>query len=262
MSERHFIILVGGPGVYNGDDPDHDKAWYNYIDPVMAAAKSGRLSRPDEQVHWYVYGPAYERRWADDSIEPSFIEKHIKDGDLNVTRYGHTRKIIAEGASNYLDSIRKKAATYAKPGSKKINVVSNWWGASSLVAADRFWTALGTFPDQSITRVWFLGHAAGDLWLSLEHDGRIAVSPLMGEIVKKADISKQRALIKKFAFANAPLMADQTPCKFYGCNTMEFAKIWSETFKVRAEGADGKVNFNRTSLKDIEASAQFGWKTF
>jgi hypothetical protein len=261
MKERHFLILVGGPGVYNGEDPDHDKAWYNYIDPVMAAAKFSQLSRPDEHVHWYVYGPAYERRWADDATEPSFFEKNIKDGDLQVTRYGHTRKVIAEGASDYLDYIEKKAATYVKPGSRKINVITNWWNSSPFPAADSFWIALGKFPDQSISRVWFLGHAAGDLWLSLRHNSSDeAVSPTVGEVVQKRDISRHRALIKKFAFANAAIVADQTPCKFYGCNTMEFARSWSQTFKVRAEGANGKVNFNKTSLKEIEASAQYGWQ--
>ncbi|MFY0584049.1 hypothetical protein ACN28S_65800 [Cystobacter fuscus] len=225
MKVRHFIILVGGPGLYDGDDPAHDKAWYNYIDPVMAAAKSGQLSRPDEQVHWYIYGPAYERRWADDITEPSFIDRYIQDGDLNVTRYGHTRKVVAEGASDYLDYIKKKAARYAKPGSKKINVITNWWGASSLFAADKFWTALGSFPDQSISRVWFLGHAAGDLWLSLRHEGDDAVSPVMGEIVERTGISRHGALAKKLAFANAPIVANQTPSKFYGCNTMEFARL-------------------------------------
>ncbi len=227
----------------------------------MSAAKSRQLSRPTEHVHWYVYGPAYEKRWADDATEPSFYERKIQDSRLQVTRYGHTKKVLAEGASNYLDYIRKKAAAYARAGSSKITVVTNWWSRSPLsLPANNFWTELGKFPDQSISRVWFLGHAANDLWLSLEHDSDDrAVSPDTSEIVNQVDISKHGGLSKKFAFSNAAIMVDQTPCKFYGCNTKNFAKLWSSTFKVRAEGADGKVNFNRSSLKDIEASAQYGW---
>ncbi|MBN1210349.1 MAG: hypothetical protein JXB05_36185 [Myxococcaceae bacterium] len=264
MPEQHFVILVGGPGLYNGSDPDHDKAWYNYIDPVMSAAKSRLLSRPEEHVHWYVYGTAYERRWKDDATEPSFFEKNIKDGRLQVTRYGHTRKVIAQGAIDYLDYIRKKVASYAKPGSSKMTVYTHWWtGSPRLSPAEGFWSALGKFPDRSISRVWFLGHAARDLWLALEHDSDDdAVSPTVGEIVSLPDITRYRALVSKFVFANAAMVAVQDSCKFYGCNTKGFAETWARTFKVRAEGADGKVNFNKSSLKDVEASAQYGWKKF
>jgi len=247
--ERHFIILVGGPGLYNGSDSDHDKAWYNYIDPVMKAAKSGRLALPDEHAHWYVYEPAYKKRWADDVTAPSFFERNLKDGRLQVTRHDHTKKVIAEGASDYVDYIKKKAATYVKQTSSKITVHPLTFDAG-------FWTELGKFPDQSISRVWFLGHAASDLWLSLEHDSDdVAISPARHEIVKRSDISKNAALARKFASAHQPSM-------FYGCNTQEFAQLWSRTFKVAAEGANGKVNFNKSSLGDIEASATYGWKKF
>ena len=46
---------------------------------------------------------------------------------------------------------------------------------------------------------------------------------------------------------------------FYGCNTSSFAKKWSETFKVKAEGARGKVNFDTSSFMGIERSATVGW---
>jgi len=230
----------------------------------MSAAKARQLSRPEEHVHWYVYGPAYEKRWRDDVTEPSFFEKNIKDGRLQVTRYGHTRKVISDGATDYLDLIRKKAASYAKPGTSKITVHTHWWTVSPILSpAEGFWSALGRLPDKGISRVWFLGHAATNLWLSLEHDSaNRAISPAAGEVVLLPDIARHSALITKFAFANAPMMAIQDSCKFYGCNTKAFAESWSSTFKVRTAGADGKVNFNNSGLKNIETSAQFGWKTF
>jgi hypothetical protein len=246
--ERNFVILVGGPGLYDGADPAHDKAWYNYIDPVMAAAKFGRLSLPDEHSLWYVYEPAYKKRWADDMTEPSLFERKVKDSRLQVTRHGHTKKVTAEGASDYIDHIKNKAATYVKQNSHRITVHTLSSGAD-------FWSKLGTFPDQSISRVWYLGHAAHDLWLSLEHENGEAWTPAAHEKVKRSDISDNGALARKFA-------PDHLPSKFYGCNTEEFAQIWSSTFNLVAEGANGKVNFNKSSLGDIEASATFGWKRF
>jgi hypothetical protein len=247
--ERNFVILVGGPGLYDGSDPQHDKAWHNYIHPIMVAAKDSRLALPDEHTRWYIYEPAYQKRWGDDATEPTLIERHIRDGRLQVTRHDHTKKVTAYGALNYVDYIEKKAVDYVQLTSRKITVHK--------IKSDRdFWDELGSFSDQSISRVWFLGHAAGDLWLSLEHNARHqAVSPANHEVVKRADILKNKALVTKFA-------PDHQPSRFYGCNTEDFARIWSETLNVTAEGANGKVNFNRSSLRDIERSAQFGWKKF
>ncbi len=36
---QNFIILIGGPGLFEGCDKAHDQNWSNYIVPLQLAAQ-------------------------------------------------------------------------------------------------------------------------------------------------------------------------------------------------------------------------------
>jgi len=252
LKQKNFVILIGGPGIYDGKDTEHDKAWYNYVNPVMLATKAGKLAQDNEKVYWVVYSPAYEARWNVDKEKPSWGEKHVYDSDLSITRFDHTRKVINYGASDYMDYIKRKAEDYSKNRSYTIEVVF-------IDSAKQFWGFLEKLPDKNISRVWYVGHASGDLWLNLYHSAD-HVAQMRGdkkdkEAIKADDIETSRNLKNKFS-------ESKLSSKFYGCNTNEFAEKWSKVFEVKAEGAEGKINFQNDDLTKLENSATKKWMKF
>lgn len=245
-----FIILVGGPGLYQGKDPAHDKSWYSYIDPVIRANDRGVLGQKNEDVRWCVYAPAYTARWSDDRNEPSWWEDNVQDSDLSVTRYRHTEKIVRENATNYLDYITLKASQSNKSNSYTTRVVP-------INSSAEFWRQLTILAIHSLGRVWFLGHASIDLWLTLYHDGARAVmrsDKTSTETVQVSDIAAYAALRDRF-------MSKPLPSKFYGCNTYKFAETWAKEFGVPAEGAEGKVDFQASGFAGVESSATV-WRRY
>ena len=69
--KRHFVLVSGGPGPYDTRDTEHDASWANYVTPPLlltdTKAKMKAFRAADEVVSWFVYRPAYERRWTADA---------------------------------------------------------------------------------------------------------------------------------------------------------------------------------------------------
>ena len=228
--EKHFVILLGGPGVYLGCDTSHDQSWKNYIVFIQLVAQQNLYKKqPNEKIHLLVYEPAYKGRWDDDFV--------ITNAELNGT-----------ANPNGLHHARKKAADKIKKGSKRASPAENYLVRIQPIAkkngmhyvginkSSDFWNKLKSFPDSSISRVWYSGHAAGfGLMVSLIHNGgcQAAKGP---DTVELSDI--KASLAPKFDTST------KTPSKFYGCYTDVFAKKWRDTFKVPAEGAVRKITFN------------------
>lgn len=227
MATKNFAILIGGPGLFVDCDPKHDKNWVNYFKPMELAAKDGLYSKGvDEQVHWLVFEPPYETRWTDDEeiTTTEKIERFFQDAELHDVRKGHADAVKSLGGTNYLDYIKQMAIKYG----------ITYHGLRT--PAD-FWRELGKFPDGSITRVWYSGHASpAGLFLSLAHDrncGAIAGAILgIGEIAKSG-----AALSAKFDKATAQAS------KFYGCGTKDFAEKWHLSFGVPTAGATYSITF-------------------
>jgi hypothetical protein len=57
--------------------------------------------------------------------------------------------------------------------------------------------------------------------------------------VLKADIGKQAALKDRF------VKGTKSSSRFYGCNTLEFARDWHTAFGVPTEGAGSSITFAR-----------------
>jgi hypothetical protein len=128
-----------------------------------------------------------------------------------------------------------------------------------------FWDYLATFPKNSISRVYYSGHASADgLFLSLAHDSACTAVANRKDIVFVNNISNHSALKEKFA-ASTP-----TPSKFYGCYTSAFANEWRKVFGVPAEGALHKIDFgsvNRPSnipnvLERLQQNGNPDWKSY
>ncbi len=250
----NFVILFGAPGIYYENDPAHDKAWYSYVSLAMSLAKKGKLSEnKNETVHWAIYAPAYQSRWANDNQEPSFWDKNIRDSDLQVTRYAHVQKVIKSGAKNYIDYIEKKVASYNLLF-KKSNKVANYHKVITIKSALDFWITLSKLDDDTISRVWYFGHAAKDLWLSLYHPPPKYEASMLPSKAKKEKIKVVD--IKNFSHLKSKFYKSKLSSKFYGCKTSAFAKEWTKIFKVPAEGAKGRINFNHSTLSALESSGK------
>ena len=237
---ENFIILIGGPGLYWSCDPVHDKRWSNYFRTVMIATAKNLIKRrgKNEKVHWVVYEPAYKKRWLDDS-DMNFLqytwESLISGRELHITRQGH-----ADEVKSYLNKINIKHANYinfikSKAGPLDVNYIG-------INHKDEFWKFIDQQEQNSITRVWFCGHAVNDLWLELTHgryedDDCAALSPEPKAIVSISDIDDHSKLKDRFKPS-----ADQIS-KFYGCNTAAFAESWAKTFGVKSEGANTSITF-------------------
>ena len=228
MSNKNFVILIGGPGLFIDCDPKHDKTWKNYVVPMqMAALKNLYKKLPNETVHWFVFEPPYINRWDDDSVITGYesVEKFFFDHELHGLRKKAADKIIKAGAKNYLHRLRQFAA-----GQRIIY--------HSLKTPADFWVELGKFANGSITRVWYSGHAApAGLFLSLTHDSQCVARA--GHLIPTIDILKHASrLAGKFDTSS------KNSSEFYGCATSEFAKTWNKTFKVPAEGAKKSITFS------------------
>jgi len=247
----HFVILIGGPGKYKGCDPEHDQSWSNYLVPIQIATKNKLLHKdPNEIIHWFVYGPAYSERWTNDYATPPV------NPALAANRKAKADKVVRQGSTNYLDRIRQIAANLGVRF-KIINTPQD------------FWVALAAFPDNSISRVWYSGHASGSglmlklIHLNDPHDCRPRANN--SDMIDILDISSMEPIVgPKF------IKRSGKKNKFIGCFTNEFAKKWSNTFKVTAQGAINKIDFSVTDRPSNVSNIIFrlqtsnpntGWKT-
>ncbi|NNB97681.1 hypothetical protein HI113_27660 [Corallococcus exiguus] len=216
-----FILLSGGPSIYDPKDPDrHDQSWDNFVTPPLLRANKGALHDPKtEDVHWLVYEDAYRERWSSD----------VASQKSAPTQYQHTVDIkIRHNRLNYLDLLKARAK-------------DRGWKYEGISPAQGFWDYINKLKGTKVSRVWFYGHARDDLWLSLNHraSDHVAIAPDSDAILTCTDIKK----IAAFSFV--PQKAATHPHKFFGCNTKAFAETWATTLTVFAEGSSGKVGFEK-----------------
>ena len=212
-----FVILSGGPGLYDPQDKfSHDASWANFVTPPLLRSRGAVLhDEKTEEVHWLVFEPAYEARWAHDSANRKTAP----------TQYDHTVGIKREGFGSYLGKIKKRA-------------VERGWKYKGISSHQGFWDHFKGLKGRKVSRVWFYGHAQHDLWLSVTHnENHQAASPDSSAIVKTADIKNLDA----FIFPTR--ITESFPHKFFGCNSQQFASEWAKTLKVYSEGSTGTVDF-------------------
>lgn len=230
MPSKNFVILIGGPGLFVDCDPKHDKTWLNYIAPIQQAADDDLYGKtPDETVHWFVFEPPYDNRWADDSVITAgeSVEKFFSDAELHGVRKAAADKVSGTHAANYVGRIKQLAAT------KGIMY-------HGLRTKDDFWTELGKFPDGSISRVWYSGHASPEgLMLSLFHDSNCEPASLPSLMILTSDIPVKKASIQAKIDSSTSKSSN-----FYGCGTHDFAKEWHQAFGVPTAGAKKSITFN------------------
>ena len=252
--QTNFIILIGGPGTFEPCDREHDQTWSNYITPIQVATQEKQLEQTKgEQIQWWVYAPAYRERWSDDVADVK-DPKIDRGRNLLDSRQTSIDKVKASGARDYLDRIKRFAST-----------VNAQFKAIESPAA--FWAELGSVPNGSVSRLWYIGHASeSGLMLKLIHAevNGVACQPAAAatDMINIGDISKNSGLIAQ------KLSKKGKPSKFYGCHTKAFAEQWSRVFKVTAEGALRKIDFGLvdqpSSIKKVlpRLEDKADWKTF
>jgi hypothetical protein len=233
LAKKNFVVLIGGPGKFESCDREHDLTWTNYIVPIQIALQEKQVALDaDEQIHWWVYAPAYRERWQDDTDDVA--KKKNPGPELLESRKKAIDKVKTSGASDYLDRIKRIADTL---------------GASflALERPQEFWDSLQKLPDRSVSRLWYFGHAAGrGLMLKLSHDKSCGPVADPADMIYVADIQK-----KSGTLANK-LITNGKPSKFYGCYTKAFAEQWNNYFHAAAEGAVNKIDFGVTDQPSKE----------
>jgi hypothetical protein len=231
---RHFIILIGGPSRFQSCDKQHDQTWSNYVVPPQLAAMRNSYNRaPGEKIYWTVYMSPYEFRWEDDSIITKDEKKQCDGAWLHSIRKKAAMKVQRTGAKSYLHRIQMIAS----------NLGITYKGVRT---PQDFWNYLASFPKESISRVWYFGHASKDgLMLALEHDSFCLPVAYEKDMILNSDLPKYSNLADRF-----DPNTNQTS-RFYGCYTSDFARQWNQVFNVPTEGAHLKIDFsvvNRPSI--------------
>lgn len=227
---RNFILVSGGPGLFDDRDDEHDKSWANYVTPPLllsdGSGPNRRLGASDEEIWWFIYKPAYVRRWEDDV-------KH---------RRKSVKEVRGKGFSSYVDLLEGRAK-------------SRGWNLRWLEKADDLWSKLKTFSDP-ISRLWYWGHARDGLWLTLAHSSSaIAVAPDSQEIIAVEAIKDNASLKRRFRAGSSSRRH-----RFLGCNSDSFAKAWAKTFAVETEGFKGTILFDGIHATGGEPTLKSGTK--
>ena len=224
MSE--FLVLIGGPGMFQSCDPKHDKIWLNYFYPMKVAGEEDLYHKSgSENVSWVVYEPAYKVRWLDDDEITTLegIGEFFSGKSLHKVRKSHAAKISP--AKNYLDYIsvedKKRSITYR-----------------GITSPGEFWKIIASFPAKSVSRVWYCGHATTTGFiLELMHDSACNAAGATAKMLLTSEIARQASLKDRF------VQGTPTTSQFYGCHTSDFAEAWTETFGVPSEGAKKSITF-------------------
>lgn len=223
---RHFIILIGGPSCFQSCDKLHDQTWSNYLVPPQLAIMRNEYNKaPDEKIYWAVYMNPYEFRWEDDSVITKDEKKQSDGAWLHSIRKKAAMKVKHSGAKSYLHRIQMVACSLGVT-------------YKGIRTPKEFWDFLESFPKESISRVWYFGHASDDgLMLALIHDDLCMAGAHTKDMIYCTDIQKYSYLADRFD------PKTKQASRFYGCYTSDFAQIWHKVFKVPAEGAYQKVDF-------------------
>lgn len=221
---RNFILLSGGPGLYDRRDPDHDGSWSNYVDHPLRLTKTSTQRRAfkaaDEEVWWFIYRPAYDSRWTND--------------------VGRSDRRHEPDRVKTIDCGRRKCQSYVDL--LEYRARERGWHLRWFLSAADFWRRLSSFNDP-ISRLYYWGHARNDLWLRLEHDSAGSpIAPASHEIIRVSDIAGHSGLRSKFQAGNATRRHI-----FTGCNTHTFAREWTRVFRVHTRGFQGTLRFGTLS---------------
>ncbi|MGD8845576.1 MAG: hypothetical protein PVJ84_13290 [Desulfobacteraceae bacterium] len=222
----NFVILIGGPGLFKGCDKTHDQSWTNYIVPLQLAAQRNLYRKqPSEVIHWVLYEPPYRKRWLDDSVITEEEKRQIDGYHLHSIRKAAADRILAKGALSYIDRIKMIAN-------------ENHFKYKGINRPSAFWNYLQSLDDNSITRVWYSGHASRNgLMLSIIHNSTCQAAAYNRDMINTSDISTKSSLQNKFDNSTSQIS------KFYGCYTNSFAKEWNSIFGAGAAGAKEKIDF-------------------
>jgi hypothetical protein len=220
----NLILISGGPGLFDSRDPEeHDTSWANYVTPPLlmtdTPAERAQFEVADE-VWWFIFKPAFERRWTDDVARTRSSVKEVRD----------------KGFANYVDMIETRAT-------------ERGWQLRWFDEEKEFWAKMSSF-NESIERVIYWGHARQDLWLSVRHNSRHeAIAPESQEIIHVSNIAayaNQTRPDGRLMRHRYPVRADKEHL-WIGCNTDGFAQKWSEEVRVWSKGVEKKINFKGTS---------------
>jgi len=223
----NFVILIGGPGKFVSCDRIHDQTWKNYLVPVQLATQRDLVGKqPQETIHWLIYAPAYEDRWADDKGYVKQPAPAKKGENLFESRNKAVMDIERQKAGSYLGRIRQVAGTL---GVK----------LTELRAKKDFWDFVRKLPDRSLSRFWYVGHAsASGLMLALDHDpATCTAGARVGDMIEVTELQTNEALLK------AKFVNTGKASKFYGCFTETFAQQLNRIVGVATEGAIMKIDF-------------------
>lgn len=193
--------------------------------PQLASLHNWYNKAPDEKIHWVVYMNPYEFRWADDSIITEAEKKQSDGAWLHSIRKDAAMKVQRTGANSFLHRIQMIAAGFGIT-------------FKGIRTPQDFWDYLASFPKESISRVWYFGHASKDgLMLSLTHNNHCGVGALLTDMILAESLPPHSHLANRFD------PKTKQASRFYGCYTNGFAQKWHQVFKVPTEGADQKIDF-------------------
>lgn len=204
---ENFVIILGAPGTYDSRDPAHDRGWGHFFVLVQQAFRKNLVSkRPNECVHWFVYGPGYEERWEDDK--------------------NSSQRAQIDAANRYPNGYLKRIEEWTTEQGHTFH---------NMNSVDEFLNGFKTLPPESLSRIWFSGHAAVNLWLHLYHSSG---GSAMGREDRWLEVSDLRNAVHGKVKLETGAVS-----KLYGCNTSEMAEALSSKGLI-TEGAQNSINFS------------------
>ena len=231
--KRAFVILIGGPGRFLKCDPQHDGTWTNYLIPVQLATQRDQIGKKsDETIYWLVYAPAYEDRWAADTAYVRQPDPPNKVLNRHDSRKKDLTKIETQKANDYLGRVAQVASSLGVT-------------LKLIRKKQEFWDFLKHLPDQSLSRLWYVGHAAGfGLMLTIAHGPLTSkqqcaaqANDFSVDVITVSELQTHETLLKS-KFVNTGASS-----QFYGCYTEGFAQQLNKIAGVAAEGAIMKIDF-------------------
>ncbi len=228
---RNFIVVLGAPGKYHTGDRDHDRTWLSYFVTLKAYLENEQDPPDNEIVHVLVYKKGYDDRFNDDdnfeSDDPwsAYLSRDawrrnehaeaVKD-KLIIKRYWH-KGTFEKNVTDYYSFMRKELKAVAN--AKKFDLVY-----SSINEVNDVNNYANRLKDNSITRLWFIGHAVdGELWLTLDHgtpddpaapvgpEKRLTIRPRNLQSIEKQKVFKASTKFSRFIGCNTATVTSEVP---------------------------------------------------
>lgn len=239
---RNFVIILGGPGKYHAEDPNHDQYWGNYFVAAQHVFGVARQFPPatsllqEECVHWLVYENAYRKRWdADKKSNLAFLKEH---------------------AADYPAGFLARVQGYVK----ELGSRHKYIGIDSY---QDIWETLSKLPDKSLTRMYYIGHGTGaGFFMRWENPDVHGAEPTQSnEFVAHSLIDQYKVWLTRKARPE-----DAQVSKFYACFTDAWANKWHSVTQLKSEGAKQKITFQNVrsndALSKLESDNSPGWTRY